>query len=122
MSILFKFLLKKTKSNLSSYPLILSEESSMGMSLAFILLLIYKKKDKKNINNKILNINNEIINSKNSQLIEYEYTDVYEIIVYDKFKYILLTSVLDCIQTIISINIYFDIKMNMWIFDILFIS
>ena len=122
MSILFKFLLKKTKSNLSSYPLIISEESSMGMSLAFILLLIYKKKDKKNINNKILNINNEIINSNNSQLIEYEYTDVYEIIIYDKFKYILLTSVLDCIQTIISINIYFDIKMNMWIFDILFIS
>ena len=125
--IFLKYILTKDKSNLEEYPLILSLESSMGMSLSFILLFIYKNGNKKNKKNNIKNIGNDnevniINNSEKSNSIKYEYKNAYKNIIYGKYKYILLTSILDCIQTIISFFIYFKIKINMWIFDIIFIT
>ena len=46
-SIIYKYILTKDKSNLKEYPLLLSLGSSIGMSLSFILLLIYKNENKK---------------------------------------------------------------------------
>ena len=50
-SIISKYILTKDQYNLKEYPLISSLESSMGMSLSFILLLIYKNEDRKNKKN-----------------------------------------------------------------------
>ena len=82
------------------------------MSLSFILLIIYRNKD----NAKILKLNN------NKKLkYELEYTNQYEDIIYDKFKFILIASVIDFIVTILLYEFCMDIGLNMWIFDILFI-
>ena len=122
--IIVKFILSKDKSNLEKYPLIISLESSMGMSLSFILLLIYKNDKKTNIGNREKdNKINKFNDIRKANSFELEYTDAYEDIIYGKYKYILLTSIMDFIQTIINYRfIYFNIKINMWIFDIIFIS
>ena len=127
-SIILKYiLLRKDTSIIKDFPLIISLESSMGMSLSFILLLIYRNENKKNKKINFENIENDnetniINNSGNSYSIELEYTNSYENITYGKYNYILFTSILDCIQTIITSLMYFKIKINMWIFDIIFIS
>ena len=49
---------------------------------------------------KAINIMN---NSRNPKSIKLQYTNVYKKITSGKYKYILLTSIMDCIQTIISL-------------------
>ena len=95
-----------------AHPLILSIASSLGMILSFILLILYKSKD----NDKIKTINRNSI-----EKYELEYTNQYEDIIYDKFKFIILSAILDFIQTILMIKFCRSIGLNMWIFDILFI-
>ena len=100
---IFKFIIKlllkiENLTILSNHSLILSIVSSLGMSLSFILLIFYKKP-------KIDDIpKNEDGNGQkehnNKHIIELEYIDQYEEIQYDKFKYILFTSIIDIIITI----------------------
>ena len=106
-SLLFYF---DNLTKLPTHPLILSIGSSLGMCLSFILLIIYKFKD--NDKNKIINQNIKY---------ELEYTNQYENIIYGKFKLIILTSIIDFIQTILVIKFGRGLGVNMWIFDILFI-
>ena len=115
---IFKFLVKlffsfENLTILTNHSLILSIASSLGMSLSFILILVYRNKD----NNKLQTLNT----NKTKLHYELEYTDKYEDIIYDKFKYILITSVIDFIITILLYEFCMDIGLNMWIFDILFI-
>ena len=120
-SIILKFTITHSECDLPPNPLILALDSSLGMSLSIILLIIYKIKNR-NIRN--TNKKNNKIKKKNSskKVYELEYTNVYDEIIYGKFKYILLTSIVDFIQTIVGTFIYFDIKINMWVFDILFLN
>ena len=128
-SIVLKIILTQSKSNLISNPLILGLDSSLGMSLSFILLIIYKNKNK-NKNNiiqkkkrtKKRDVEKGKENIKKSKAYELEYTNEYEKIIYNKYKFIILTSIMDFIETIVNVFIYFDIKINMWVFDILFMS
>ena len=96
---------------LPNHSLILSVASSLGMSLSFILLILYRNKDNKNQNQ----------NSNQKLKYELEYSNQYQNITYDKYKYILLTSVLDFTQTLLLYEFCNNIGINFWIFDILFI-
>ena len=97
---------------ITRHPLILSISSSLGMSLAIILLILYKSKDNDNIKS---------INQNKKAKYELEYRNQYKYIIYGKFKFIILTSIIDFIQTILMIKFCRGIGLNMWIFDILFI-
>ena len=83
------------------------------MSLSFILLILYR--NKKNIKNQKLN------NNQTKNKYKLEYTNQYEDIIYDKFKYILISSIIDFIVTILFYEFCMEIDLNMWEFDILFI-
>ena len=119
-----KFLLNKESLNieLSDHPLIMSIASSFGMCFSFFLLIIYRNRNKISEIRKIDNStkDNKDTVKKTSQL-EYIYNDQLEEINYDKHKYILLTSIMDFILTIINYKYCYKIQVNMWIFDILFL-
>ena len=104
------------KNKINDHPLILSIGSSFGMSLSFFLLLIYNKRTK----------NSEIIvpKEKTSTLSKYEleYSDQYKEITYDKYKYIILGALLDFIWAIIITFFCREFHINIWFFDILFLS
>ena len=108
----------------------MSIASSFGMSLSFFLLIIYKYRSKANeagkINNPIQVNKQDIkqdnkVSKKNTLQIEYVYNDQISEINYDKYKYILFTSIMDFILTVINYKYCFEIQINMWIFDILFL-
>ena len=117
-----KFLLKNSNEDnyLEEHPLILSISSSLGMSLSFIFLIIHKttlKNNKKQIMQKKIKKEN-----KNKSLsLELEYNDQFEAINYNKYKFFLLTSVLDIGQTILSFYFYYFIELKIWFCDILFL-
>ena len=114
---------KSLNINLSDHPLIMSIASSFGMSFSFILLIIYRKKNKMSEDTKIdIPMQDNKDTRKNSFHFIYIYNDQLDIINYDKYKYILLTSIMDFITTIINFKFCYDIQINMWIFDILFLS
>ena len=50
-----------------------------------------------------------------------EYNDQFEAINYNKYKYLLLTSLIDIGQTIISFYFYYLIELKIWFCDILFL-
>ena len=50
------------------------------------------------------------------------YNNLYEALIYGKYKWILLSSVIDFIQTTVIQQFSMYCRINMWIFDILFIS
>ena len=93
----------------------------MGMCLSYFLIIIYKYKNEnqKNINKKNNEENN--FNRKKSLAIKLEYNDQLRDITYNKFKYIIFTSLLDFILTILAACFYSGTEVNLWIFDILFI-
>ena len=98
---------------LTKHPIILSINSSLGMSLSFILLLSYKKKQ---IKDRILK--KPKVKSHN---IELEYRDQYKEIRNNKFKYILLSSFIDFIITILICSFCIGLGIKLWTLDILFI-
>lgn len=118
---ILSILLDIDKLTLSSHPLIFSICSSMGMCLSYFLFIIYKYKNEnqKNINKKNNEENN--FNRKKSLAIKLEYNDQLRDITYNKFKYIIFTSLLDFILTILAACFYSGTEVNLWIFDILFI-
>lgn len=95
-----------SKSELSKHPIILSIGSTFGMSLSFILLIIYKCKNK-----------SQKIESSNLKLNITEKKEKRP----NKFKYILLTVILDFIETILVNKFCKDVDIHLWIFDILFV-
>ena len=103
---------------LSYYSCIFSIASSLGMSLSFILLILYRNKKNKNLKLNKLNI-------LNINRIEHAYEIIhrrqYKKIRTQKFKYIILSSVLDFIQTLFLNGFSKNVGLNIWIFDILFI-
>ena len=118
---ILSILLDIDKLTLSSHPLIFSICSSMGMCLSYFLFIIYKYKNEnqKNINKKNNEENN--FNRKKSLAIKLEYNDQLRDITYNKFKYIIFTTLLDFILTILAACFYSGTEVNLWIFDILFI-
>jgi len=109
------------KFTLSTHPLIFSICASMGMCLSYFLFIIYKYKNANQKN--IIEKNNKENNckKKKSLIIKLEYNDQLKDITYNKFKYIILTSLLDFILTILAVCFYSGTEVNFWIFDILFI-
>lgn len=109
---------------LLEHPLILSLYSSLGMSLSFILLIIYYYKNKKteNTDNDSSKIKKKDNDKNKSSRFELEYYDQFKIISHDKYKYIFITSLMDFILTILICNFCINIRINMWICDILFMS
>ena len=120
---IFKFILNivLVKEDFSNHPLVTSIGSSLGMSLSFFLLLIYKCRTKSSNINKDKKSNNKKKQESPLQ-IKYEYNNLYKIIREDKFKYILISSIIDFVTTILIFKYCISIKINIWIFDILFIS
>ena len=122
---IFKFIVKiiltfENLTILTKHSLMGSLVSSLGMCFSLFLLLFYKYRTKAENAEKN---NSQTINkhSKKGLVIELEYTNEYETIIYDKIKYIFITSVIDFIITILIFEFCIEIKINMWIFDILFI-
>ena len=92
--------------------------NSLGLMLAIIPMIIYKVKNKeikccltKKTTDNILDNKYELI-----------YDEEQENIGNDKYKWILLSSVIDFSQTIIVNHFFSSIVVNTWIFDIIFIS
>ena len=116
---LFQMIVRKNKNNqnddINNNPIILCISTSFGMSLSSFLYIIYYEKNeysKKNENNKNLN---------SPLSIELEYNNQYEIITYNKFKYILISSILNFIFYFVLYSFFFGLIINYWFFDILFI-
>ena len=111
---IYKFILSdKESTKLTEHSLILSVDSSLGMSLSFFLLLFYKKRKKPKTG--------ELTEKKmKSHEIKLEYIDQYEEIRYNKYKYILISSVIDFLVTILVYNYCINLELTMWILDILF--
>lgn len=120
-----------SKSKLSDFPILLYMGASFGMSLSFIFVIIYKyknkfnkekinkakiKKDKKNRDSK--NDKTKYKNNhKNYSLnIDYEKDDKF------KFIFIFLCGLLDFFETFLIFKFCSEVKLNLWIFDILFLS
>lgn len=106
---------------LYKHPLIISICSSLGMCLSFIPYFIVKKR----IKTKKIRIAKEEekkqLRKKNKRILELEYNDIYEEITMDKFKYIFLISLFDYFQTILVTLCIVKIKLNLWIFNVIFV-
>lgn len=120
LKFIFKIILPYSK--LTEYPLLLSICSSLGMFLSFFLFLIYKWRIRNILNKKKDNKNSFHDKNKKTLDIELEYNNRYEELTYHKFIFILLTTVLDFILTILTYSFCLNLKLNLWIFDLLFIS
>ena len=102
-------------------PFILCLYSYIGMILAFIPLVILKLKSKKQIKDKGKSV--ELIKAKDAKyLIKYEYYDIYEVKKWHKYKLIIIASLFDFIQTLLTFIFCQNCIYNLWIFDILFNS
>ena len=116
----FKIILPHT--HLIDHPLILSVCSSLGMSLSLFLLLIYKWRSRSKLNRyKTDNNKNNEPTKKKTLEIELEYNNQYKELTTDKFRFIFLSAILDFILTIMVYCFCINFKLNLWMFDILFI-
>ena len=116
----FKLILPHT--HLIDHPLILSVCSSFGMSLSLFLLLIYKWRSRSKLNRyKTDNNKNNEPTKKKTLEIELEYNNQYKELTTDKFRFIFLSAILDFILTIMVYCFCINFKLNLWMFDILFI-
>ena len=116
----FKIILPHT--HLIDHPLILSVCSSFGMSLSLFLLLIYKWRSRSKLNRyKTDNNKNNEPTKKKTLEIELEYNNQYKELTTDKFRFIFLSAILDFILTIMVYCFCINFKLNLWMFDILFI-
>ena len=100
-------------SSILNHPLVMNFASSFGLMLSIIPLIIYKKKNKEMF---------FFAREKKEERNDLVYINMSEAIKYGKYKYILLSSFLDFIQTIVMDRFSAFCVVNMWIFDILFIS
>ena len=91
--------------------------SSLGLMLAIVPMIIYKVKNKE-IKCCLKIQGNDSLNNKYELL----YNNEQENISYGKYKWILLSSVIDFSQTILGNHYFLQSEVNMWIFDIVFIS
>ena len=120
LKFIFKLILPHT--HLTDHPLILSICSSLGMSLSLFLFLIYKWRSRSKLNRcKTNNSKNNGPTKKKTLEIKLEYNNQNEEISTDKFRYIFLSAVLDFIMTIMIYFFCINLKLNLWMFDILFI-
>ena len=87
--------------------------SSLGLMLSFIPMIIYK------IRNKEMDCFSSKTQNKNEALV---YTNLLEELKRGKYKWILLSSIIDFFQTIVLDQFSVYCQVNMWIFDILFIT
>ena len=116
----FKIILPHT--HLIDHPLILSVCSSFGMSFSLFLLLIYKWRSRSKLNRyKTDNNKNNEPTKKKTLEIELEYNNQYKELTTDKFRFIFLSAILDFILTIMVYCFCINFKLNLWMFDILFI-
>ena len=93
------------KSKLSDYPIILCLGSSFGMSLSFIFIIIYKHKNK--IERKTISA--KIQKEKNAKF-------------FGRLIFVLFCASLDFIETFLIYKYCGDVKVSLWIFDIIFLS
>ena len=116
----FKLILPHT--HLIDHPLILSVCSSLGMSLSLFLLLIYKWRSRSKLHKYETDDskNNEPTKKKTLE-IELEYNNQYKELTTDKYTFIFLSAILDFILTIMVYCFCINFKLNLWMFDILFI-
>ena len=106
--------------NLIQNPFLLSIYTEIGMILAFIPLLIIKKRTKKRVQDEIVKEQAKVKNDK--LIIRYEYYDIYQKTKYEKYKLIFISTILDFSQTILVYLFCMKFIYNLWIFDIIFIS
>ena len=115
----FRMIVSKNKNNqnkdINNDPIILCISTYFGMSLSLFLYIIYYEKNKYSKKTE----NNKNLNSPLS--IELEYNNQYEMITYNKFKYILVSSLLNFIFYFVLYTYFFELIINYWFFDILFI-
>ena len=102
-------------------PFIFCFYTSMGMMLAFIPLIILKIKSKKEINNNENDIKLKKA-KKSKSVIKLQYYDIYERKKWHKYKLIIIATLLDFIETLLSYAFCYNCIYNLWIFDILFNS
>ena len=102
-------------------PFILCLYTYLGMSLAFIPLVILKLKSKTQINNKenYLELNKV---KKAKLLIKFEHYDIYERKKKYKYKLIIIATLFDFLQTLLTYIFCYNCIYNLWIFDIIFNS
>ena len=114
---ILKIILHFSNSKLSEYPLISSMAASLGMSLSFILLIIYKIKNKNEENNdKVNTCQIKLIKDKikAEELQEKERKIL-------KIKYYFINAFLDFIATILLFAFCLEVQISMYIFDLLII-
>ena len=105
------FLDQNLLSSIVDHTLVMNFATSFGLMLSIIPMLIYK-------------IRNKEVGCFSSRTPKYGlvYNNLYEELIYGKYKWILLSSVTDFIQTIVIDKFCAYCPANMWIFEILFIS
>ena len=101
--------------SINKESIILCISTFFGMSLSLFLYIIYYEKN--NYSKK----NEDIKNLKSPLSIELEYNNQYKIITYNKFKYILISTILNFIFYFLLYAFYFALIINYWFLDILFI-
>ena len=104
------FLDQNILSSILNHSLVMNLSTSLGLMLSFIPMIIYKVRNKE-INCCAKNVKYDLV-----------YNNLYEALIYGKYKWILLSSVIDFIQTTVIQQFSMYCRINMWIFDILFIS
>ena len=110
----FIAILTESYTKFEKYPIVLSIASTSGMSLSFILLIIYKCRNKGKI---ILKENSNILLKDNLN----NKDDKYKKMTKNKLLYILFLSFLNFIITILFFYVCISVKINLWYFDILFL-
>ena len=97
-----------------SHSLVMNIASSLGLMISIIPMIIYK------IRNNEMKCCCEFVEN----VVKYDlvYNDSYRKVTYGKYKWILLSSIIDFIQTVVFDEFTGNCKANMWIFDILFMS
>ena len=119
---LFQFIFRKSKvpndtedENINKNPIILCISTSFGMSLSLFLYIIYYESN--NYSKKRENV----VNLNSPLNIELEYNNQYKIITYNKFKYILISTILNFVYYFIFYSYFFEMIINYWFLDALLI-
>jgi len=104
------FLGQDILSSILNHTLVMNFSTSLGLMLSFIPMIIYKIRNKE-MNCCVKNVKYDLV-----------YNNLYEALIYGKYKWILLSSFIDFIQNMVIQQFCMYCRINMWIFDIFFIS
>ena len=99
------------------HPVIMNLSISIGLSLALIPSIIYKIRNKE-----IICCQKNEKNEENQEKTELVYINLYEELIYGRYKWILFSCIIDYSQIFIVNAFCNTCRVHMWIFDILFIS